>query len=438
MNSRLGLAWTLLILALIFFLYRGPIRGMGTDGYNDFSGSYTIAHVWVRGLDAYSPKAFVDQWVKDGRPQWKFVLKAAQDSSLAGSGTGLPSSLPFIAPFTLLPAIVSDRIWIWLNAGVVLAMLLLLFRTRNLVFLALAVALANLHTGIKGGNCSTLVIACLGFSYLWRRERPIAAGILLGIAGCFKPHLAGAGLLFLIFEQSWTPVIVSVLTGLVNVGIFAIRVAFTPIGISWLPLFVARSVAIGYPGGADDFSLANPARYQLVNLQVILGSVLSNRAVVNAIAIGVVIALVILWGYWMRQREVSAIVGFAAINVILLFPSYHRINDAGVIVFAIAAAATLRYGWTVALALTPFMAPIPSAIIYLADKGRLPSSLLQNKAFILLVMCHEVWILLAVALFLLVEMSRSPVRINRGELERSAIATGGTKETSLVTFGGGV
>ena len=418
MNSRRNLVWAVLILSFLFFLYRGPIRGMRTDGYNDFAGSYTITHVWVHGLDAYSPKAFVDQWLNDGRPQWKFILNSAQASSLGGSGTGLPSSLPFIAPFTVLPAIISDRVWIWFTAATVVIMLLLLFRFRSPLFLALALALATLHTGIKGGNCSTLVIACLGFSYLWRYERPIVAGILLGVAGCFKPHLAGAGLLFLIFEHTWTPVIVSVLTGLMSLAIFALRLAFTPVGTSWLPLFITRSVAIGFPGGADDFSLANPARYQMVNLQVILGTVLSNRLVVNAIAISVVVALVVLWVYWMVRRDVSPIVGFAAINVILLLPSYHRINDAGVIVFAIAAASTLRYGWTLAVALTAFIAPLPSALVYLVDTGRLPTSLLQNKPFVLILLCHEVWILFGVALILLAVMSKSPSRAARLRGER--------------------
>jgi hypothetical protein len=433
MYSRRALGWILLLLAFLFFLYRGPIRGMRTDGYNDFAGSYTITHVWIHGLDAYSPKAFVEQWVKDGRPQWKFVLNAAQSSSLGGSGTGLPSSLPFIAPFTLLPAIVSDRVWIWFTAATVAIMLLLLFRSRSLPYLALALALANLHTGIKGGNCSTLVIACLGLSYLWRHEHSIISGVLLGIAGCFKPHLAGAGLLFFIFERTWTPVIVSVVTGLLSVAIFAVRLAFTPVGGSWLPLFITRSIAIGFPGGADDFSLANPARYQLVNLQVILGTVLSNRAMVNAIAIGTVAVLVMLWGYWMLRREVSPILGFAAINVILLLPSYHRINDAGVIVFAIAAAATLRYGWAVALALTPFIAPIPSAILYLVDTGRLPNSLPHNTAFILLVLCHEAWIVLGVALFLLVMLSRSPVKTAIDKNKKATIAFTGTRAASTAT-----
>lgn len=433
MSSRRVLGWTLVALALLFFLYRGPIRGMRTDGYNDFAGSYTITHVWIHGLDAYSPKAFVDQWIKDGRPQWQFILKGAQASALGGSGTGLPSSLPFIAPFTLMSSFVADRIWISLNAIAVLIMLLLLFRSKSLVFLALALALASLHTGIRGGNCSTLVIACLGFSYLWRQDRPIVAGILLGIAGCFKPHLAGAGLLFLIFEQTWTPVLVSVLTGLASLAIFALRFAFSPIGTSWLPLFITRSVAIGFPGGADDFSLANPARYQLVNLQVILGTVLSNRALVNAIAIGTVVALVILWAYWMLRRDVSPILGFATINVILLLPSYHRINDAGVIVFAIAAAATLRYGGTIALALTPFIAPLPSAIMYLVEVGRLPASLLQSKAFVLLVLCHEVWILFGLALFFLLEMSRSPARAEHGSLKVPSTPIESTGERSLAS-----
>jgi Glycosyltransferase family 87 len=419
MRFRRVLSYSLVSLAFLFFLLRGPIRGMHTDGFNDFAGSYTITHVWVHGLDCYSPKAVIDQWIQDGRPQWKFVLKAGQAKSMGGSGTGLPSCVPFIAPFVLLPAIVSDKVWIWFTAAALVAMLLMLFRRKSLPFLALALSLATLHTGIKGGNASTLVIACLGFSYLWRFERPIFAGILLGIAGCFKPHLAGAGLLFFIFERTWRPVIVSVLTGLAGTAIFALRLEFTPIGTAWIPGLLTRTVAIGYTGGPDDFSLANSARYELVNLQVILGSVLSDRTVVNAIAIGFVVVLVALWGYWMLRREVSPLLGFAAINVILLLPSYHRINDAGVIVFAVAAAATLRYGWAIAVAFLPFIAPLPSAVMHFVATGRLPGSLLQNKAFILLVLCHEVWILLFVALFLLTSMRKCPARSYRGGNEQA-------------------
>ncbi|MDT8068099.1 MAG: glycosyltransferase family 87 protein [Terriglobia bacterium] len=411
----------LVAIAFLFFLVRGPLRAIHSTGYNDFAGSFTIAHVWLRGLNCYSPSVVVDQWVKDGRPALEFVLRAAKDTSMGGSGTGLPPCIPFIAPFTLLPALVADQVWIWFTGAIVFAMLLLLFRSRNLLFLALALSLANLHTGIKGGNASTLVIACLGFSYLWRFERPIFAGILLGIAGCFKPHLAGAGLLFFIFERTWGPVMVSVLTGLAATAMFALRLEFTAIGSSWIPELLTRTVAIGYTGGPDDFSLANPARYELVNLQVILGSVLSDRAVINTIAIGIVVVLVALWAYWMIRREVSPLLGFAAINVILLLPSYHRINDAGVIVFAVAAAATMRYGWAIAVAFIPFIAPVPSAIMRFIATGRLPASLLQNKPFIVLVLCHEIWIILAVALFLLAKMQKSPGRSYREKDEAVVI-----------------
>lgn len=420
MSLRRGLSYSLVFVAFVFFLLRGPIRGMHTDGFNDFAGSYTITHIWAQGLDCYSPKVNVDQWVKDGRPQWQFVLKAGKATTLNGSGSGLPSSIPFIAPFTLLPAIVSDKVWIGFTAGALVAMLLVLFRSRSLPFLALALSLAPLHTGIRGGNASILVIACLGFSYFWRVERPIIAGILLGIAGCFKPHLAGAGLLFFIVERTWRPVIVSVLTGLAATAIFTLRLEFTPIGASWIPGLFTRTLAIGYTGGPDDFSLVNPARYELVNLQVILGSVLSERSVINAIAIGIVVVLVALWAYAMVRREVPPLLGFAAINLILLLPSYHRTYDAGVIVFALAAAATLRDGWKIAAAFIPFIAPIPSAIMHLVATGRLPGSLLENKPFVLLVLCHEVWILLAVTLFLLAMMQRSPWR-NSSQLDQTEV-----------------
>jgi len=288
-------------------------------------------------------------------------------------------------------------------------MLFALFRTNNLIFLALAVALAPLHTGIATGNASILVIACLGFSYVWRFQRPILAGVLLGIAGSFKPHLAGAGLLFFLVEQTWTPVIVSVLTGLLSIGIFAGRLAIAH--VLWWSGFIQRTVAIGYPGGPDDSSLANSARYQLINLQVLFSSVLSNRSIVNILAICITVGLVALWAYWMRRREVAPILGFAAINVILLLPSYHRFYDAGVIAFALAAAAALdRYRWIIAMMLASFLAPIPAALVQFGDTGRIPRGVLQSKVIVVFVLCHEIWILLALAVLLLVLMANRPLR----------------------------
>ena len=409
MNLRRALSCLVLLLALSYFFVRGPLRGMRTDGFNDFAGSFTITHVWVQGLDCYSPNVVTDQWIKDGRPQFQFILKQRDSTSHLGSGTGLPGSIPLLAPFTLVPAITSDRVWVWFCAAATLAMLLAFFRTKNLIFLALALALAPLHTGIATGNASILVIACVGFSYLWRFQRPILAGVLLGIAGSFKPHIAGAGLLFLLAEQTWTPVIVSVLTGFLSIGIFAGRLAIAH--VPWWYSFIQRTVAIGYHGGPDDFSLANSARYQLLNLQVLFSSFLSNRSLVNILAISITVGLVALWAYWMRRREVPSLLGFATINVILLLPSYHRFYDAGVIAFALAAAAALdRYRWIIAMTLAAFLAPIPAALVQFGESGRIPLRVLQSKLIVVFVLCHEIWILLALAVFFLVLMRNRPLR----------------------------
>jgi len=416
MNLRRALVCVGLLLALSYFFIRGPLRGMRTQGFDDFAGALTITHVWVQGLNCYSPNVVTDQWIRDGRPQFQFILKERNSTSLLGSGAGLPGSVPLLAPFTLLPAVTADQVWIWFSAAATLAMLFALFRTKNFIFLAFALALAPLHTGIATGNASILVIACVGFSYLWRFQRPILAGVLLGIAGSFKPHIAGAGLLFFLVEQTWTPVIVSVLTGLLSIGLFAGRLAIAH--VPWWSGFIHRTVAIGYHGGPDDFSLANSARYQLVNLQVLFASVLSNRSIVNILAISITVGLVALWAYWMRGREVAPILGFAAINVILLLPSYHRFYDAGVIAFALAAAAALdRYRWIVPITLAAFLAPIPAALVHLGESGEIPLRVLQSKLIVVFVLCHEIWILLALAVFFLVLMRNRPLRRAHGSRE---------------------
>jgi hypothetical protein len=316
-------------------------------------------------------------------------------------------------------------------------MLFALFRTKNLIFLALALAFAPFHTGIANGNASILVIACLGFSYLWRFQRPILAGVLLGIAGSFKPHIAGAGLLFFLVEQTWTPVIVSVLTGLLSIATFAGRLAIAH--VPWWSGFIHRTVAIGYHGGPDDFSLANSARYQLVNLQVLFASILSNHSIVNILAISITVGLVALWAYWMRRREIAPLLGFAAINVILLLPSYHRFYDAGVIAFALAAAAALdRYRWIVAMTLAAFLAPVPAALVQFGESGQIPLRVLQNKLMVVLVLCHEIWILLALAIFFLVLMGSRPLRRAHVSTDVSTLSYSQNRTDEAISTGHGL
>ena len=418
MNRR-RLSIVLLLSAIALFLFRGPIRGMKTDGFNDFAGSYTITRAWLSGVNPYSAPDGVRIWLEDGRPAWQFVVKLRTAEALPGSGTGLPGCVPYIAPFALMPAYYADRVWIWFGSAVLAFMIWKLFppgRFPSAVqysFMALAFALGPLHTGAKGGNASTLVIAYLGLSYLWRFDRPILAGILLGISGCFKPHVAGAALLFMIVERTWTPVLTSIITGLASVAVFVGRLSVAH--VAWWSVFMKRMFAVGYPGGPDDFSLANPARYQLINLQVLFSSVVSSRAFVNAAAISIVLVLTGIWLYIVLKRRVSPILAFSALNVILLLPSYHRINDAGVIVFTVCAAALawsqqMPFRKTMAALMLPFVLPLPTVIVQLSASGHIPASLLENKLFIVFVLCHEVWLLAALVGVQLLAMAQEPNR----------------------------
>jgi hypothetical protein len=431
MNKRAA-SLLILVLGVALFIFRGPLRGMKTDGFNDFGGTYTIAKAWLSGLNPYSAPEAVRIWLEDGRPAWLFVLKLKNSEAMPGAGSGLPGCVPYIAPFALLPAFYADRVWIWFGSIALALMIWKLFPPARFPpavrysFMALAFALAPLHTGAKGGNASTLVIACLGFSYLWRFDRPILAGILLGIAGCFKPHVAGAALVFMIVERTWTPVLTSIVTGLLSVAVFVVRLSIAH--VEWWSVFMKRMFAVGYPGGPDDFSLLNPARYQLVNLQVLFSSVVSNRTVVNAAAIAFVLVLTGLWFYLVLKHRVQPILAFSALNVILLLPSYHRINDAGVIVFTVCAAALawsqdMPYRKTMTALLLPFVLPLPTAVVQLSASGYISASLVQNKAFIIFVLCHEVWLLVALVVVHLLVMAREPRRTTHESYATSPVTT---------------
>jgi hypothetical protein len=180
--------------------------------------------------------------------------------------------------------------------------------------------------------------------------------------------------------------------------------------VPWWSDFVQRTRQFGAIGDANDFSLANPARYELTNLQVIVGSVTSNRSVANLVAIAVGLLLVGAWWVAVKRNGRSDLLAFATINIILLLPSYHRFDDASVLVFLFAAAfLDGREIWLRRIAIATallFAFPIPAALVLLAESGRIPAHLLMNTGFQVICLAVDIWFLFFVAVFLIVYSSQ--------------------------------
>ncbi|MDT8068632.1 MAG: glycosyltransferase family 87 protein [Terriglobia bacterium] len=399
-----SLLWVLLFLSAILFAYRGFYRGVRPHLTNDFFSVYSISKAWMAGEAPYSTQVIVRTF-EDASGYTLGRNTLAQ----AASYSALPGMVPLATPFTLLRWRAANSLFVIFSTAILGTMLWRFARrsgaSRNsvLAFLICALALGPIHTGLSGSNVTPLLVGLMGISYLLNRDgRWLAAGILLGVVGCCKPHIAGAMVLVLIVDGEWKTLVAALSSGIASLGVFVARLSVA--GVPWWSEFLARTRQFGAVGDANDFSPANPARYELLNLQVILGSITSSRVVANVVAIAVGVALVAAWWIAVKRSGRSDLLAFATINVVLLLPAYHRFDDASVLVFLFAAAwlerRDLSVLWVAGVSALLFALPIPAMLVYLVESGRIPHGLLTARSFQLTFLSSQIWFLFAASLLL--------------------------------------
>jgi len=117
------------------------------------------------------------------------------------------------------------------------------------------------------------------------------------------------------------------------------------------------------------------------------------------------------------------LLSFATINVILLLPSYHRFDDATVLVFVLGACLltyeTKALRWASLIAVLIFALPVPAALVSLAEQNRISRALLSERSFQLTCLTFQVWFLLLLAIYLLLELRKSSLQTADGNSSRS-------------------
>jgi hypothetical protein len=427
------------MIALALFGYRGLYRGVRPHITNDFFSIYSISKAWVAGDTPYSTAVIVRTFQDaSGYRLGRNTLAQAANYS------ALPSMVPIAAPLTVLRWRAANSVFV-VFAILVLGLMLWMFargsrapRKDVLAFFVCCLALGPIHTGLSASNVTPLLVALMGLSYLLMRHgRSVPAGILLGAVGCCKPHVAGAMVLVLIADHEWKTLRVAVLTGLASVAVFVARL--WAVGVPWWGDFLRSTRQFGTAGDTNDFSLANPARYELTNLQVIVGSITSSRGLANLIAITAVAVLVAAWWVAVRRNGRSNLLAFAAINIILLLPSYHRFYDASVLVFLFAAAfLELSELWVRAAAAVTallFAFPVPVAIVYMAQSGRIPNQLLKSTCFQVTFLTVDVWLLFFISMMLIGALLRREQEVVMWDSKLVPDTQSSTNEAALAPSG---
>lgn len=421
MRKRWGsiLVVVLLLASIVEFSVRGPLRALGSRGWNDFLSPYIQAKAWAHGQDPYNARSLIRFWPSDNqRPPW-VDTEAARGVLEVKRGIPSPyplSSLVVLAPITLFPWSAAFLVWITVSvAAVVLSPFALLSicgcrpaDLRGQLFLTAVFALAPFHTGLGTLNPAMLAVSLtVGAVWAAHHGKKVFAGVLLAIAVCLKPTVAGGLLLYYLVRSQWR------VAGVACAGVAIISlVGVSRLGLAevpWFASYIENTRRIFAPGSIDDFARSDVVRFNMVNAQVLFYSLLGNAPLANRLAQLLGIASLGFWSWFCyRQRTPSEWLDIGAISVLSLISGYHRFYDAALLIWPLAWSLLLvgrRSHAVVTVAMiVPFFAPGPALLSALA--GRVPPAIVQGWWWRTIVLPYEVWDLIFLTFLLLWLMAR--------------------------------
>jgi hypothetical protein len=193
------------------------------------------------------------------------------------------------------------------------------------------------QSGIAQCNLSVAAFLFCGFAlYLaWRRYES-ASGILLALGFCIKPTI-GIAFLVAIALYGRKRCCLTFAIFLASITAWG-AVAMLHVDPVW-KMDYARNVAFLFgPHGAASFTTKDPARFDLINLQVPFYALTGNSKLSEALT---VVTFIVLGGAWLlvfynrRGREADwDWLGVGSLLLIGLLPVYQRNYNAGVVIFA--------------------------------------------------------------------------------------------------------
>ena len=408
-----------LLLAAGLLCYRGPLRAIRTapEG-SDWSPAYIGARLWVQGANPYDRSAMDKEISKAG-------LNPARSSSVRPV-VYPPQSLPILA-LLALPRWPAEKVLV----PFLMAALLPLcgwsiasaagfdFRIK-ILFAAAVLAFGPFQTGIAVLNPSVFaVLSILAAGALWLRDRLILSWMLLGLATAIKPTL---GIWFFVAFASQSAWLVILSAGTLNALAMAVALLRMYVaGVHWATAYSANVVGFFGSGTSNDYSYANPQRFNLVQLQVLTFDWAHSRVGADVIAYLMVLLLAAALFISLRASN-DRLLALSAISVFALLPVYHRFYDVGVLVLVLAWCFRefhRRTSKLVFVAILPLFAS--GAALLQASGPSVPGGLSWMWSHI--VLPHQLWILLFLCI-LLILIARSETGSGRHIGEASAEKAG--------------
>ena len=423
-NLRRRQKWAvcfLLLLAIGEFSFRGPVRAFHQSNFNDFISPFIQTNVWLSGEDPYDPQVFARFWPPEAKPP-DFVRRESRDGSLPAR-RGIPSpypptAFPLLTPFALLHWFVAIRLWILATLaafGIVVYNLIVLAKIqpadRKTIFVVIAaLMLAPFHTVIAVSNI-VLVVYALGFLAVMRTEqqRYISSGFFLAAAIGLKPTAALCFLIYCAFRRrgAWRVVPPTLAGCFVLFSLADGRMLVA--GAHWVGSYLLNTHRMFAAGAINDYDSANPARFDLLNLQLAFFPLFRSRLGANVFAWLVACMGFGCWISSLRQRmlKTDELLNLAILATITLLPFYHRFTDGCILLPAVVwsirelgRSRTFIARAILALAV-PFLVPGAAALQSFVSSNARIGILAQNWWWQSFIAPYQVWLILAISVLLL-------------------------------------
>jgi hypothetical protein len=312
---------TLILLMLGDFIFRGILTAPETTR-NDFSETYVGSWLWRHGENFYDSS-----------------LTRETATRLTGSQVNLvliypPTALILLSPFSFLPWVWADTIWLVLGLLGIGGTILLLFRLggfrvgqdRAWVLAAFIMAFSPLHNAFHMANVALLAVpmGLLGM-VLAEGGWDFAAGVVLSFATALKPQLGLWPLLFYLAQFRRRLIFGAVVPA---AGLLAAIVDYP---IPW------RTLIAGYRGNlyywfAPGHLLGNAEGslpFHVNSSQIVFYEALHSVRAADVLAYGLFGAGLLLWclAVWRSRFQVNAVLAISSLLGLSFVALYHSVPD---------------------------------------------------------------------------------------------------------------
>jgi len=415
----IALFWLLLSCG-ISILWASLLNPSKPDWMGDFKGVYFDTRCLFQRDDPY----------KEGEP---LRLYEAEEGRALPDALGLrqvltldvylPTVSVFVAPFAMLAWGPAHLLWTIVTAGCLLAAAFLMWgagadHAPAVSCVLICFLLANSEAMFGSGNSAGIAVGlCMVAAWCFLKERFVPVGILcLAASLCIKPHDACLVWLYFLLagaanrKRALQTLLVTAVLGLSSV------LWVTHVAPNWMNELHSNLVAASAPGGLSNpnpDSVSGGSVGMVINLQAAISVFRIDPKIYNSASYLVCGALLLAWlirTLRLRFSERGAWLALAAVVPLTMLVTYHRPQDAKLLLLTVPACAMLwaeggPTGWIALLVNTAgivLTADIPMAILLVFAKGlHLPVEGLWGKVLTLLLMHPASLILLVMGVFYL-------------------------------------